>query len=211
MNIKSFEENRWKTLKQKPEFRHNAAVSLITKGSVLDVGCGDGLLLRMLRERGIEGRGVDLSETAIELCQKDGLDVYSGDFTQQSLPFEDSSMDYVVALDVLEHLCSPEVLLKEMARVARVAVIIGVPNFSSLPARLQMLVGKVPENNYHNKGHLYWFNYDVLLQLCRSAGLQCGTLKTNTFFPFSLFWKTAPCMPNLLALSFVGVFLKDSL
>jgi len=209
MNTKTFENRRWNTFKQKPEFRHHAALSFIKSGSVLDVGCGDGLLLRMLRERGIEGKGVDLSEKAVALCIKDGLDVSSGDFTQQRLPFEDNSVDYVVALDVLEHLYDPAVLLKEMSRVARIAVIIGVPNFSSLPARLQTILGRVPENNRPNKGHLYWFNYDVLQKLCASAGVKIKTLKTNTFFPVSLLGTHAPCVPNLLALSFVAMIPKD--
>ncbi|MFA5942660.1 MAG: methionine biosynthesis protein MetW [Candidatus Paceibacterota bacterium] len=210
MNTKAFEENRWKTLHQKTEFRHRAAVSLIEGGTVLDVGCGDGLLLRMLRDRGIEGRGLDLSETAVELCRKDGFDVCVGDFTQRALPFADDSIDYVVALDVLEHLYAPEILVKEMARVARVAVVLGVPNFSSLPARLQVLVGGVPENNRPKKGHLYWFNHDVLRELCASAGAPLEVCKMNTFFPFSLFGTEAPFMPNLLALSFVVVLPKNS-
>ena len=210
MNTRDFENNRWRVLKQKPEFRHYAAVSLIKNGSVLDVGCGDGLLLRMLRERGVKGKGLDVSETAVELCRADGLDVSSGDFTQETLPFKDDAMDYVVALDVLEHLYHPEILLKEMARVARIAVIIGVPNFSSLPARLQVLMGHVPENNHPHKGHVYWFNFNILEQLCRSVGMRLGTVKTNTFFPFTLLRVGAPCMPNLLALSFVAALSKDS-
>jgi len=210
MNTRDFEDNRWKFLKQTPEFRHEAAISLIKSGSVLDVGCGDGLLLRMLRERGIEGKGLDLSETAVTLCRADGFDVRPGDFTQEVLPFKDDSMDYVVALDVLEHLYHPEILLKEMARVARIAVIVGVPNFSSLPARLQVLMGHVPENNHPHKGHVYWFNFNILEQLCRSVGMRLGTVKTNTFFPFTLFGTEAPCMPNLLALSFVATLPKDS-
>jgi len=203
MNIEEFEDNRWRTLKQKPEFRHHAAISLIKGGSALDVGCGDGLLLRMLRERGIEGQGVDLSETSVKICRENGFDVHHGDFTQKPLQFGDNSIDYVVALDVLEHSYDPGTLIKEMARVARVSVIIGVPNFSSLPARIQMLFGHVPENNRANKGHLHWFNYKVLKQLCISAGLNFGTIKMNTFFPFSLISSVVSFMPNLFALSFV--------
>ena len=208
MNTKDFEDKRWSAFKQKIEFRHRAALSLLPHGEVLDIGCGDGLLLRLLREKGIAARGIDLSEAAVAICCADGLEVTAHDFTVKPLPLPDHSIEYVVALDVLEHVYDPAAILAEMARVASAAVIIGVPNFSSLPARLQVLAGRVPENNRPNKGHIYWFNWRVVSALAAKCGLHIAEMRVNA--P----WERMPIIdgamhqfaewfPNLFALSFV--------
>lgn len=186
------------------EFRHRAALALIAGGSVLDLGCGDGLLLTLLKDRIDKSVGLDISPEAIRKATTRGCDARVHSF-DEPLPFEAGAFDTVVLLDVLEHLYDPMLVLKEAARVARQRIIVGVPNFSSLPARLQMLLGKVPENNRPNKGHLYWFNHTVLREIAGAAGLELATLYTNTFRPFSLLgeWPTR-LLPNLLALSFVA-------
>ena len=114
-----------------------------------------------------------------------------------------------LVLDVLEHVYDPLRLLQEAARVSKQFVIVGVPNFSSLPARLQVLRGTVPENNQPNKGHLYWFNHNVLSKVATKAGLQVVEMQMNTFKPISLFgnWLVR-LFPNLFALSFVVKYTK---
>src|ERR1043166_2084581 len=91
--------------------------------------------------------GLDISEQAVQKCKTAGLDARVFDFAGQPLPFQDRSFDSVVALDVLEHLYDPAQVLREAFRVSRKRVIVSVPNFNSLPARLQVLLGRVPENN----------------------------------------------------------------
>ena len=117
-------------------------------------------LLSLLKEKGIIGKGLDISEEGVEKAKMKGFDVSVFDFSNQ-LPFPDNSFDIVISLDVLEHLYAPENLIKEAVRVSKRHLIIGVPNFNSLPARLQVLFGAVPENNRPNKGHVYWFNYCI--------------------------------------------------
>jgi len=203
MDVTHFENRRWTTDTQKVEFRHRAALELIENGTVLDVGCGDGLLLSLLKEKGVTAEGIDISEEAVKRCVERGFTARTYD-PNAPFPFPDDAFDTVVMLDVLEHVYAPEELLREAKRVARTHVIVGVPNFSSLPARLQVLGGSVPENNLPLKGHVYWFNYQVLSDLARECGLAISTLKTNTFSPFSTIWPGAPAsFPNLLALSFV--------
>jgi len=204
MDVAGFENRRWTTDTQKVEFRHRAALDLIEGGTVLDVGSGDGLLLSLLKEKGITTEGIDISEEGVRRSVERGLTarVYDPD---APLPFADDAFDTVVMLDVLEHVYAPEELLAEAKRVARKNIIVGVPNFSSLPARLQVLAGSVPENNEPLKGHVYWFNYRVLADLARASGLTVAALKTNTFSPFSKLWPAASdAFPNLLALSFVA-------
>lgn len=181
MNVKEFENERWSRDDQKIFFRHKAAFDLVDDGSrVLDLGCGDGLMLSLLEKKSVTGRGIDLSEKGIEKAKNKGLDVSVFDFgSGERLPFDDESFDGVVILDVLEHLYDPLTVLKEAVRVSKNFLIIGVPNFSSLPARIQTLFGKVPENNHPNKGHVYWFNYRVLENIVNNAGLRLETIRVN--------------------------------
>ncbi len=208
MDAQTFENARWLAGNQKVQFRHRACVDMVTEGSVLDVGCGDGLLLSMLKEKGVLGEGVDFSEDAVHKCAERGIHATQHDLSEK-LPFADNSFDYVVALDVLEHQFDPLSVLREMTRVSRKNVVVGVPNFSSLPARFQTLFGRVPENNRPNKGHVYWFNYFVLMNLAIHAGLESGTYTANTFKPLSFFGGFFQRLfPNACALSFVVCFVK---
>ncbi|MDB5237316.1 MAG: metW [Parcubacteria group bacterium] len=209
MNLTQFEDARWSTLDQPLEFRHRAALELIANGNVLDLGCGDCLLLEQLKRKAIDGTGLDLSGEAINKCHAKGISAQIHSF-DQPLPYPDDSFDYVVLLDVLEHLYDPAVVLREAARVSSKYVIVGVPNFSSLPARIQTLLGNVPENNRPHKGHVYWFNDRVLQKVITAAGLTEVERKMNTFSVAKIFGDSVPRLaPNLFALSFVMKLEKD--
>ncbi|MEK7553999.1 MAG: methionine biosynthesis protein MetW [Patescibacteria group bacterium] len=208
MNVHKFEDTRWAKDDQKICFRHEAALGMIERGNVLDLGSGDGLFLSLLKQKGIEGEGLDISKNGIAKTRAKGLTASFFDFNKP-IPFADNTFDTVVMLDVLEHLYAPETLLKEAARVSKKYVIIGVPNFSSLPARLQALFGRVPENNRSNKGHIYWFNHAILLSMLSASGLVVDVMRVNTFLErvpvlSHLMRFLARAWPNLFALSFVA-------
>ncbi|PIR05760.1 hypothetical protein COV56_01080 [Candidatus Kuenenbacteria bacterium CG11_big_fil_rev_8_21_14_0_20_37_9] len=208
MNFTNFSNKYWQSRNQPLVYRHRTALDFIKDGKVLDLGCGDGLFIESLRDKGIKGVGADFSRTAIEKCKKKGLEVYLLDVGQKNIPIENNSFDYVVMLDVLEHLLCPEELLLEAKRISKKYLIISVPNFSSLPARVQMAMGRVPENNKKNKGHAFWFNYSVLKALLKDHDLNILELKVNTFWETKpiigkLFRRLALWRPSLFALSFV--------
>ena len=204
MAVVDFENERWSSTPQSLEFRHRVALAMIPEGTVLDLGCGDGLLLELLRAKRIEGTGLDVSEEAVRICRGKGFPAEAHALSD-TLPYADGAFDTVVLLDVLEHVYDPASLLREAGRVARERVIISVPNFSSLPARLHALRGLVPENNRPNKGHVYWFNHPVLKALAGEAGLRFARIEMNTFFPLTFFEKkVTKILPNLTALSFVA-------
>jgi len=208
MDVRTFENRRWSGTEQKREFRHRAALELIRGTRVLDIGCGDGVLLRDLAGRGIAGEGIDISDVAVARCRAEGLKVIQGNFAEHPLPFPDRHFDCAVLLDVLEHVFDPEALLGEAARVSSREVLISVPNFSSLPARLQTLFGRVPENNRPNKGHIYWFNWNTLSSMARRQGLVVIQRRMNA--PWERIPLVGVCarmlaniFPNVFALSFV--------
>lgn len=207
MSVKNFENNRWENIDQKGFFRHSAILELVKEKNILDIGCGDGLLLISLREKGVKGIGVDVSDVAIKKCREKGLEVVLADVNDSHMPFPDKSFDLVILSDVLEHLYEPGSILREAKRLSE-KILISVPNFNSLPARLQMLLGKIPENNGPNKGHVYWFNYPILKNMLEKYGFKIEIIETNTF------WENVPGVgaimkilkkyfPSLFALSFV--------
>lgn len=83
---------------------------------ILDVGCGTGANLEMLKQYG-DSEGVDVSDDALEFCRKKGLKVHKG--LAEELPFENETFDLVTALDVVEHLDDDVAGLKEMHRILK--------------------------------------------------------------------------------------------
>jgi predicted TPR repeat methyltransferase len=90
--------------------------------SVLDVGCGTGLVGRTLREQGFEGRltGIDISQASLDLAQeRGGYDALQAADLQQRLPFEDGTFDAAVCVGVMTYLPEVEAVWREFARVVR--------------------------------------------------------------------------------------------
>lgn len=208
MNTEKFENLRWGSRDSWLGFNHESALKMIGSGSVLDLGCGDGTLLDSLKLKGNDAEGLDLSQEAVKKCITRGHKVKLFDFSDNKLPYGDNSFDYVVMLDVLEHLYDPDNLLVEAKRVSKKFLIISVPNFSSLPARLQVILGRVPENNRRGKGHVFWFNWNVLNKMLRTKDLKVIESKYLTFWQKKfiagkLINLLMNVMPNIFALSLV--------
>ncbi|MDD5750406.1 MAG: methionine biosynthesis protein MetW [Candidatus Pacebacteria bacterium] len=207
MSVEKFEDEKWQNKDQAINFRLEVALAMVDKGPVLDLGCGDGIFLKMLQDKGIKGQGLDISDVAVEKAIKRGLAAERFDFSAANLPFADGSFKTVVLLDVLEHLYQPQNILREARRMAG-EMVAAVPNFNSLPSRLQMLSGRVPENNLAKKGHIYWFNSKILRKVLKESGWRVTETRTNTFFEHyfllkNIFVFLAKVFPGLFALSFV--------
>lgn len=206
-STESFEDERWANFAQTLEFRHTATLDLVTQGPVLDIGCGDGLVLSLLGKKGIESQGIDISSEAVRKCHERGLSAEVFD-PSKALPFDNNTFETVLLLDVLEHVYEPALLLAEAVRISKNAVIISVPNFSSLPARIQVMRGQVPENNRPGKGHVYWFTHHLLDSMTKEAGLVCDSMRMNTVTILSRLGIPASVWPSALALSFVARYTK---
>jgi predicted TPR repeat methyltransferase len=93
-----------------------------TAGSVLDVGCGTGLVGRALRGRGFEGRvlGLDISPASLEIARQGGAyDSLERADLQAPLALDDDAVDAVVCVGVMTYLPGVEAVWRELARVAR--------------------------------------------------------------------------------------------
>jgi len=119
---------------------------LIPAGArVLDLGCGNGDLLFLLRmEKGAYGCGVEISQENILACVAAGVPVLHGDLNQGLVDFPDQSFDVVVLSQTLQAVARPDRLLEEMARVGR-RVLISFINIGHWHARWQLLSrGRMP-------------------------------------------------------------------
>ena len=118
---------------------------LVPEGSrVLDLGCGDGALLELLkRERRCTGYGVELADANVLACVKRGVDVIQLNLDEGLAMFDDDSFDVVLQVDTLQHLRNTETMLVETARVGRQGIV-AFPNFAHWPNRLAVLRGRMP-------------------------------------------------------------------
>ena len=119
--------------------------ALVPQGSrVLDLGCGDGELLALLkRERGCSGYGIEIDDANVLACNRRGVNVIQLNLEEGLALFEDRSFDVVLQLDTLQHLRNTERMLRETARVGRVGIV-SFPNFAHWPNRLHVAAGRMP-------------------------------------------------------------------
>jgi len=112
--------------------------------SVLDLGCGDGSLLRHLADtKQVRGYGVEISDGGIVACLNNGVDVIQSNLESGLSGFEDGAFDYVILSQTLQATRHTEPLVSEMLRVGREAIV-SFPNFGYWKARLNVLRGHMP-------------------------------------------------------------------
>ncbi len=119
--------------------------ALVPQGSrVLDLGCGDGALLAMLRDsRGCSGYGVEIDDANVLACVRRGVNVIQLNLEEGLATFADASFDVVLQIDTLQHLRNAETMLRETARVGKTGIV-AFPNFAHWPNRLSILRGRMP-------------------------------------------------------------------
>ena len=128
----------------KPEFK--IISTLIKKRShVLDVGCGDGILIEYLKdEKKVNIRGIEISKSKVQNCIAKGLTVIEGNAEKDLKQFPDSSFDYVVLSQTLQAFLNPENVIKELLRIGKQAIVT-IPNFGYWKIRLHLLLkGTMP-------------------------------------------------------------------
>ena len=112
--------------------------------SVLDLGCGDGSLLRYLRDsRRVTGYGVEIDDANILACVGNGVNVIQGDLERGLAEFEDRSFDYVILSQTLQAMKNSERIIKDMLRVGREGIVT-FPNFGYWRNRLHIAAGYMP-------------------------------------------------------------------
>ncbi len=112
--------------------------------TVLDLGCGDGLLLRYLRQtRNARGYGIEIADDNVLACVKNGVNVIQSDLERGLAGFDAGSFDCVILSQTLQAMRHTEEIVREMLRVGREAVV-SFPNFGRWDLRLQVALGRMP-------------------------------------------------------------------
>jgi len=113
---------------------------------VLDLGCGDGSLLRYLREsQSVRGYGIEIDDDKIPVCVKNGVNVLQMDLESGLSGFDPGSFDYVILSLTLQAMKNSERILAEMLRVGREGIV-SFPNFGYWRNRIQLAWGRMPVN-----------------------------------------------------------------
>lgn len=129
-----------------PRADHEVIAQMVRPNArVLDVGCSDGALLSLLaRERGVKGRGMELSQAGVNACVARGLAVVQGDADRDLRDYPDASFDYAILSKTIQAVHRPRAVLKELARIGE-RVIVSFPNFGHWRVRMDLLTkGRMP-------------------------------------------------------------------
>lgn len=138
---------------------------------VLDLGCGDGSLMKFLATaRGVKGYGIEIDDTNVLAALKNGINVLQGDLERGLRSFADASFDTVLLSQTLQAMHNIEGLMGEMLRVGREAIV-SFPNFRYAPNFRQLEAGHMPVSEtlpyqWHNTPNVHLCTLADFEDLC---------------------------------------------
>ena len=188
-----------------PEYK--IIVDMVEPGaSVLDLGCGNGDLLAILKkERNItRSQGIEIDEKAIYECVAKGVSVFHGDIDSGLSEYSDKSFDYVILNQSFQQVKKPDIVLTEALRVGG-KVIVGFPNFAYLTARFHLAVrGRAPITRslpyeWFDTPNIHFLSIADFWDFCKKREIK---IEKACYLNKS---KTVRFLPNVFAL--LGVFL----
>jgi methionine biosynthesis protein MetW len=145
--------------------------------TVLDLGCGDGALLRLLREeRGVRGWGVEMDADNVLAAIAQGVNVIQSDLESGLAGFDDQAFDHVVLSRTLQTVRHTQSILSEILRVGREAVV-SFPNFAFWKNRAAVLQGHMPVSEdlpyqWFDSPNLRFFTLADFETLCAQMGIK---------------------------------------
>lgn len=147
------------------------------KSRVIDLACGDGSLLKLLRQKkDILGEGIELSFSGVKSARQKGMKVFRGRIDTK-LRYPDKFFDLAICNVTIQMVTYPEKVITEMARISK-KQIISFPNFGFLPNRLEMLLfGRMPRtmlvgHSWYSTGFSHQLSIADFLAFCRNNGIK---------------------------------------
>jgi methionine biosynthesis protein MetW len=147
------------------------------RARVLDLGCGDGALLRYLWEaREAPGYGVEIEDDSVIACVANDVNVIQADLESGLSLFADGSFDSVILSQTLQAVRHTEAILREMLRVGREAIV-SFPNFGHWSARIQVALGRMPVSGmlpyeWYETPNIHHCTVTDFEDLCRKIGIR---------------------------------------
>ncbi len=148
------------------------------KSKALDVGCGDGDLMKYLFENKTKDiRGLEISKISVQNCLSKGLPVIEGNAENDLIQFPNHSFEYVILSQTLQAFLNPEKVIKELLRVGKKAIVT-IPNFGHWKVRLKLLInGTMPltENlpyEWHNTPNLHMCTIKDFFIFCKKRDIK---------------------------------------
>jgi methionine biosynthesis protein MetW len=183
---------------------------MVERGArVLDVGCGDGELLKLLEEaKDVDGRGVELSQSGVNFCVAKGLSVIQGDADHDLSNYPDKAFDYAILSQTLQATRRPKEVLEELLRIAR-HVIVSFPNFGHWRIRWQILVhGRMPmtwnlPEAWYDTPNIHFCTIRDFRELCDVVGAKVERSFALSPYGHPLGTKVPLYLHNLIALQAV--------
>ena len=145
---------------------------------VLDVGCGDGTLMKFLKEnKNVDTRGFEISKTKVQNCIGKGLSVIEGDAEEDLKQFPNTSFDYVILSQTLQAFYNPEKVIDDLLRVSKKAIVT-IPNFGFWKIRLHLLLkGTMPitknlPDEWYNTPNLHMCTIKDFFNFCSKKNIK---------------------------------------
>ncbi len=146
--------------------------------TVLDLGCGDGTLLKELSAQlDVHGYGLEIEADNITRCIQSGVNAIQYDLNDGLKDFNDDAFDYVIMTQTLQAMNRPDLLLKEMLRVGRQGIVT-FPNFGHWSARIQLALGghmpvtrNIP-NEWYNTPNTHLCTLKDFESLCKDRNIR---------------------------------------
>ena len=152
---------------------------LIDKNShVLDVGCGDGILMKFLiKEKKVNIRGIEISKTKVQNCIAKGLTIIEGNAEDDLRQFPNKSFDYVILSQTLQAFLNPEKVIDELLRIGKQAIVT-IPNFGYWKIGLHLLlkgtmpVTKTLPDEWYNTANIHLCTIKDFVNFSRSKNFK---------------------------------------
>jgi methionine biosynthesis protein MetW len=148
------------------------------KTRVLDVGCGDGVLLDYLGHfKQVDGRGVELSQAGVNACVAQGLSVVQGDADTDLAQYPDHAFDYVILSQTLQATRDPRRVVENLVRIGRKAIV-SFPNFGHWRVRWSLLwTGRMPETEtiparWYDTPNIHFCTILDFVDLCQELDIE---------------------------------------
>ena len=145
---------------------------------VLDVGCGDGTLMKYLKdEKHVDTRGLEISKKNVQDCTSKGLSVIEGNAEKDLYQFPNLSFDYVILSQTLQAFYNPEKVIDDLLRVANKAIVT-IPNFGHWKVRIHLLlkgtmpVTKTLPNEWYNTPNLHMCTIKDFFNFCSKKKIE---------------------------------------